>query len=134
MTRKAIADRISDLLLSESEMSTLWAHAPLVIHLPFMGKREEFFLEVAIHRKEAPNCRETLISECLHIASKIIETGILTDEKGIEIAVYVPGPRNPQRACRLIALTVAYSKLLSAQVADVLSKQIEGLTFQAPLV
>jgi len=75
-----------------------------------------------------------LIRECLHIARKIIETGILTDEKGIEIAVYVPGPRNPQRACRLIALTAAYAKLLSAQVSDVLSKQIDGLSFQSPLI
>lgn len=131
MTRKEKANRLSDILHDEYAFSPHWACAPLVMHLPYMGKREEFFLEVVLHLKNDLNSRDHLIKECLRIATTIIKSNLLADEKGVEVTVYRKGQENPRRICRLIVLSRAFGKLHKAQVADVILKNIDGLTFQS---
>lgn len=133
MTQKQTAEKISFLLLSKNEIAMNWTQAPLVMHLPFMGLREEFFLEVAIHPKDISNSQESLISECIQIAKLICNAKILVEEKGLEISAYASDKKYSRRICRLLVFNRAFDKLNEVQFDDVFNQRVDGITFQVPI-
>jgi hypothetical protein len=88
MTHKQIDSRVFALLESSADLHGIWTRPPEIAHLPFMGKRESFFLLVNIPVRSEWTDRKQQVKDCLAIAQAIIRSSLLEDEKGIEVAAW----------------------------------------------
>jgi len=131
--REEIAERISVLLNEEGGCNTIWARPAEVTHIPFMGSRENFFLLISICLKQESVDRKDLVSECLSAASLAIRSGLLCEEKAVEVSLYEEGPTRLYRVARLSILDVAFDQVPKIEASDLLVHPMEGVVCQWPL-
>ena len=112
-----------------------WSQPPQVAHIPFMGSREKCFLLVNVHLRSEANGREKLVVGCFEVVQSIIGSGLLTDEKAVEISAFVDvlGRESLRRIFRLTVFDIAFVPAMQIAAADLLTKQHSGITCQWPL-
>src|SRR5271154_7007722 len=88
MTYEQIDSLVFALLESNSNLRGIWTRPPEIAHLPYLGTRESFFLLVSIPVRPDWTDREQQIKDCLAIAQAVIRSGLLKDEKGVEVAAW----------------------------------------------
>jgi hypothetical protein len=135
MKNKDTESAVAVLLDGHADCRQDWEQSPHVSHIPFMGTREKFFLLVNVHVRLEANNRERLLNTGFRAVQLIIESGLITDEKAVEISgfVEVPGQSNLRRIFRLSALDVAFSQMTQIDAQDLLEQKYEGITCQWPL-
>jgi hypothetical protein len=112
-----------------------WLQSPQVTHIPFMRTREKFFLLINVHMRLEANNSEKLLAGCLAAVQSIIGSGLLTDEKAVEISAFVEVPKreNLRRVFRLSVLDIAFPQIMQINASDLVDKQYIGITCQWPL-
>jgi hypothetical protein len=118
-----------------------WTQPPRVSHIPFMQSRESFFLLVNIEMKPEANAREKLVAGCLLMAQSIIRSGLLVDEKAVEISAFVAVPEQKnlkqiyhlKRIYRFSVLDTAFAQAMQVTAEELLSREYKGMKCQWPL-
>jgi hypothetical protein len=132
MKHEEIELRVLQLLQEKSECELTWARPPEVKHIPFMGSRENFFLLVSVVLTLWPDENIRLVKHCLSICRSIIGSGILKQEKGLEVVAYVNEKMNMRRVIRFSVLRTAFSKVAEVEAAEIIAKGSVGITCQFP--
>jgi len=112
-----------------------WIEAVQVTHIPYQRSADQYFLLVNVNVKTAADDRDSLLTRSLAVAQAIIRSTLLSDEKAVEVSVWVDvsPPKNPRRAFRLSILEAAYPKALQIKAADLKEKEHPGIVCQWPL-
>lgn len=124
---------IATLINQKSELTPIFAQPACATHIPFMGSREHFFILINIYVKSDWIEREKQVNDSLAIVRIVIHSGLLQNEKGIEVAAWSGEQNKRSRVVRLSVLRSAYETAMNLQGADVLDKQHEGITCHWPL-
>jgi hypothetical protein len=103
------------------------------MHFPFMGNRQHHFLLISISVKAELMDREKQVEHGLAVAQIALASGLLTDEKGVEVPVWLIEPRR-RRIFRLSIHEAAYAQAKKLSASDLLSKQYDGIKCSWPLV
>lgn len=135
MKNQELGSKIVTLLDDTASLRRDWQQSPQVTHIPFMGTRERFFILVNLHVRPDATTREKLINGSIAVAKLIIGSGLLTDEKGVEVSAFVtvPEQKNLKRVFRLSILDTAFSQAAQIEAADLLDKVHMGISCQWPL-
>jgi len=106
---------------------------PQVTHISFMGTGEKFLLVNVNVRSEATN-KQQLIDICLTAAQLAIGSGLLTDEKAVEISAFVDvgHQENLRRVIRLGVLAASFVQAMHISAGDLSSNTYAGITCQWP--
>jgi len=131
MNHKEVESRVSQLLKANSAYSVAWGQPFEVTHIPFMGTRQKFFLLVSTVLSSLVEERKQLVSHCLSICRSIIGSGLLIEEKGLEVAIYA----NAKKAHRIIRFSVfdgAFSKIEGLNLEEIIEGRYPGIVYQFP--
>jgi hypothetical protein len=119
-----------DFLLKDLYAKLNWTHSPQVGHIPTDKSRESFYLLINICVKPEWVDREKQINDCLTIARVVIGSGLLTDERAVEVSAFAIEDKNSRRVFCLSVYDTAFAQVMEIEAADLLNKQFEGITCQ----
>jgi len=132
MNNEEIKRSVLQLLQENSTHDLQWVHAPEVMHIPYMGTRQSFFLLISIVLSFWPDEKERLVNHCLAICRSIIGSRLLRAEKGLEIVAYINKNTKMHRIIRLSVLESAFSKIVESEAAEIIGGNCPGITCQFP--
>lgn len=130
MNHKDIEESVLWLLNRNSAYDLPWAQAPEVMHIPFMGTRESFFLLVSIVLAFQTDERERVVNHCLAICHSIIAAGLLEEEKGLEVVAYINENAEMQRVIRFSVHESAFSKIEGLDLTEIIEDRCSGIECQ----
>ncbi len=121
------------LLNANTSLRSAWVQPPEVTHIPFMRSREHFFVLISAYVSPEVVEREKLANECIAVAQVAIGSGLLSDEKAVEVALYAAEGTKLRRVIRLTVLEAAFAQAMRTSAMDLLGeKPQEGITCQWP--
>ena len=133
MTHQEIDSRIASLLETTPHLRKNWEGAPRVMHIPYMGNRESFYLLISILVLPQFAERQLLVQETFSAARAAIESGLLNEEKAVDVAVYISSPKGPQRMGRFTVYDTAFDRIRTLAISDLLNNdQHEGINWSWP--
>jgi hypothetical protein len=134
MTHQEIDSKIAALLEGAAHLRRNWEASPRVMHIPFMGNRDSFYLLISIHVLPKLAVREFLAQETFSVARVAIESGLLKDERAVDVAAYIPGPKGSQRVNRFTVNDTAFDRFRTLEFSELMSNdQHEGIKWSWPL-
>jgi hypothetical protein len=132
MTHDKTEQRVGELLLEGALVTPGRVKLVQISHIPFMRRQREFFLQVTLEFippflvKEADN-------QCLAVARMVINSGILTDQRGVEVAGWEGKWPERKRVVRLSILSKAYLQAITSNDESVLGNLVDGITCHHPI-
>ena len=93
MNYKEVESRVTAMLEENEHLRGIWTDHPTLAHLPFMGNRQLHFLMVSISVKPGWIDRDQQVKETLAVARVVIGSGLLTDEKAVEVSAWGHGAK-----------------------------------------
>jgi hypothetical protein len=134
MHYKETESGIAALLNGNSSLRKELMQSPQVTHIPFMGTRDNFYLLININIRSEANNKLQLINLCLIAAQIAIGSGLLTDEKAVEVSAFVDvvNQETLKRVFLLGVSAASFGQAMHIRATDLLSKTHPGITCQWP--
>ena len=134
MNRNEITAGISALLQGDASLGRKWLRPPELIHIPYKGSRENFFLLISLYESPAFVDQVQLLEECMAVARIAITSEFLVDEKAVEIAAYAVEPGKLRRVIRFTVSNSAFLLALKVESAELLGdKKPDGFVVDLAL-
>lgn len=126
---KAEAETVR-LIKQELSQGRDWNMATQVTHLPYQGTRDKYFLLINLNVNPGKSDRDSLYAGALAVAQAVIRSTLLSDEKAIEVSVWVDSAvqKSPRRVFRLSILDTAFAAVMQVSMAELQANKQEGIT------
>lgn len=133
MSYKECTLKLKSLLERKDNHSLKDIQTVSVHHIPYMGTRENFFLLINLLISSEID-RENLVNICVVVSRLAIESGLITNEKAVEVSIFSAKNEKTRRLIRVYVLDSAFADFLQVKNLDVLNNRFEGIRCQWPLV